>query len=81
MTLHEKLDWLIDQWCERRVIRPLRCLLRGYPGPPAHTDQFFELLDALKDIKGLCRNDLTPEELTHVISAINELEDALNNRR
>ena len=53
MTLTEKLDWLIDQWCERRELRPLQCLLRAYPGALLHTDQFGELLDALKDVKGL----------------------------
>jgi hypothetical protein len=80
MTLYEKLDWLIDQWCERRALRPLRFLLAVYPPAPVHTDQFFELLDKLKDVKGLCRNELAPEELGYVISAINELEDALKSR-
>ena len=75
MTLTEKLDWLIDQWCERRELRPMQFLFRAYPGALAHTDQFGELLDALKDVKGLCRDKLKPEELTVVISLINELED------
>lgn len=80
MTLTDKLDWLIDQWCERREIRPLQFLLRAYPGVLAHTDQFGELLDALRDVKGLCRENLNPEELTLVISLINELEDFIKLR-
>ena len=80
MTLTDKLDWLIDQWCERREIRPLQFLLRAYPGVLAHTDQFGELLDALRDVKGLCRDKLKPEELTLVISLINELEDFIKLR-
>jgi len=77
-TLYQNLDWLIDQWCQRRVLRPLRILLPGYPGIPIHTDQFYELLERLRDVKGLCRDQLTTDELQYVISAINELEDTLN---
>jgi hypothetical protein len=80
MTLTEKLDWLIDQWCERRELRPMQYLFRAYPGVLCHTDQFGQLLDALKDVKGLCRDKLKPEELTMVISLINELEDYIKAR-
>ena len=80
MTLNEKLDWLIDQWCERRALRPLRFLLFANHNALVHTDQFGALLDSLRDVKGLCRDDITAEELTLVISAINELEDFMNAR-
>jgi hypothetical protein len=80
MTLTEKLDWLIDQWCERRELRPLQFLLGAYPAPLVHTDQFGQVLDALKDVKGLCRDKLEQEELTLVISLINELEDFIKSR-
>jgi len=80
LTLNQKLDWLIDQWCERRAVHPLRFLLAAYPGMLAHTDQFGFLLERLRDVKGLCKNELTPQELTHVISAINELEDFMKTR-
>ena len=80
MTLTEKLDWLIDQWCERKELRPLQFLFRAYPGALAHTDQFGEVLDALKDVKGLCRDKLKQEELAIVISLINELEDFVRQR-
>jgi hypothetical protein len=76
----QKLDWLIDQWCERRAIRPLQFLLRAYPGVLAHTDQFGDLLEALRDVKGLCRDELSQEELGHVISSINELEGYMKHR-
>lgn len=80
MTLTEKLDWLIDRWCERRELRPLQFLLRSYPGVLAHTDQFGDVLDSLKDVKGLCREKLNSEELTVVISLIAELEDFIKQR-
>ena len=58
----------------------MQFLFRAYPGTLAHTDQFGELLDALKDVKGLCRDKLKPEELTVVISLVNELEDFVRQR-
>jgi hypothetical protein len=70
------LDHLINGWCERRALRPLRYLLDAYPGVLAHTDQQFELVEALKKVKALCRDDLTPEELQLVTRA----HDFLNER-
>jgi hypothetical protein len=75
------LDSLIDRWCERRAIGPLQHLLRAYPGPIVHTDQFHELLDALKDVKGLNRETLQADELADVIACLNLLENALQRRR
>ena len=77
MDLFKTLDTLIDGWCERRALRPLHFLLRAYPAGVAHTDQKFELLDALKDVKGLSREDLTPEELRLVTQAHDFLEARL----
>jgi hypothetical protein len=80
LTLCQKLDCLVDQWCERRALKPLRFLLAAYPAVLVHTDQFGDLLEKLRDVKGLCRSELTAEELAHVISAINELEDIMKKR-
>jgi tRNA C32,U32 (ribose-2'-O)-methylase TrmJ len=78
MNFTQTLDTLIDGWCERRAIRPLQQLLRAYPSPLAHTDQKHELLEALRDVKGLCRADLTEDELRMLIEIINTLEDSLH---
>ena len=80
MDIRRTLDTLIDRWCERRALRPLQLLLRSYPGPLAHTDQMFELLDALKDVKGLCRAELPEDELRMLIEAHNALEDSLRGK-
>ena len=77
MDIPTTLNTLIDRWCERRAIRPLQLLLRAYPGPLTHADEMFELLKALKDVKGLCRAELPEEELRMVIEAHNVVEDAL----
>ena len=76
--LFKALDALIAGWCERRALKPLHYILRAYPAVIAHTDQKFELLDALKDVKGLCRDNLTPEERQLVTKAHDLLEERLN---
>jgi hypothetical protein len=74
------LGGLIDAWCERRALKPLRFLLPAYFSPLAHTDQLFELLEAIKDVKGLCRAELTQDELARTIEVHNIVEDALKSR-
>jgi hypothetical protein len=80
MDICHTLDTLIDRWCERRALRPLQLLFRAYPGPLLHTDQKFELLDAMKDVKGLCRAELPEDELRMLIEAVQSLEDSLHGR-
>ena len=80
MDIRRTLDTLIEKWCERRALRPRQLLLRAYPGPLAHTDRMFELLDALKDVKGLCRADLPEDELRMLIEVHNALEDSLQGK-
>jgi hypothetical protein len=77
MEIRKTLDMLIDRWCERRAFRPLQLLFRAYPGPLAHTDQMFDLLEAIKDVNGLCRAELPEDELRMLIEVHNALEDAL----
>jgi hypothetical protein len=71
------LDGLINSWCERRAIRPLRYLLGAYPEVLAHTDLQFELLEALKKVKALCHDDLTQEERRLVTQAHDFFEERL----
>ena len=79
-NLFKTLEGLINRWCERRALRPLRYLLRAYPEVLAHTDQQFQLLEALKSLNRLCRDHLTPEELRLVTQAHSFLEERLRKR-
>jgi hypothetical protein len=79
-NLFETLDGLINGWCERRALRPLAYLLPAYPGVFAHTDQQFQLLEALKNLKILFRDHLTPEELRLTTQAYNFLDQRLRTR-
>ena len=76
-NLLKTLDGLINGWCERRTLRPLGYLLPAYSGVLTRTHQQFQLLEALKHLKRLCRDYLTPEELRLVMQAHNFLEERL----
>jgi hypothetical protein len=71
------LDHLINGWCERRALRPLRYLLDAYPGVLAHTEQQFELVESVEKSEALCRDDLTQEELRLVTRAHDFLDERL----
>jgi len=77
LNLFKTLDGLISGWCERRALRPLAYLLPAYPEVLAHTDQQFQLLEALKNLKRLCLDQLTSEELRLVTQAHDFLDERL----
>ena len=52
----------------------------AYPEVLAHTDLQFELLEALKKVKALCRDDLTQEERRLVTQAHDFFEERLRIR-
>jgi hypothetical protein len=75
-----EIDKLIDGWCGRRSLKPLRFILKSYPLSSGLTDEYGALLESLKDIKGLCGNDLTSEEKATLVNIINMVEDTVYNR-
>ena len=75
-----KIDRLIDHWCDRRALKPLRFILGRYPIYNGLTDDWTALLDSLKDIKGLCRGDLAGDEKKTLIELINIIEDMLSGK-
>jgi len=78
--LFKTLDRLINAWCERRALRPLAFLLDAYPGVDARPVQEFELLEALKNLKRLCRDHLTSEELRLITQAHDFVGERLRTR-
>ena len=73
------IDGLIDQWCERRALRPLRTLLPAYP-PNGLTDGWHELYDALRDVRSACRDELTEAEMQKINRAVVTAQKMLDNR-
>jgi hypothetical protein len=78
--IFSKIDKLIDGWCERRALKPLRFSLRSYPLCSGLTDEWGALLDSLKDIKGLCESELPTEEKMVLVELMNAVEDIVYRR-
>lgn len=73
--LLSSVDRLIDGWCERRALKPLRYILRSWPLCSGLTDEWGALLESLKDINGLCGNELTSEEKKLLLEVMNAVHD------
>lgn len=69
-----KINRLIDIWCDRRCLQPLTYLLGSYPFYREIDEDWNILLEALEEIRGFCANELTPgersliDELIEVVS-------------
>ena len=77
---NETVARLIDQWCARRALGPLRYALQGWPPHNALTDGVADLLDALEKTRAFAREALTAEEGSALDGAISQLQGALRNR-
>ena len=68
---------LIDQWCERRALKALRCVLVAGPHTGL-TDSVGNLAIALKDARALARDELDNTELDRLSRAIALLDQMVN---
>jgi hypothetical protein len=66
-NVHVLLAQLIDGWCGRRALRPLRVILQCYPLVSGLTDEWASLATGLKTIRVQFATDLVAEELDQVI--------------
>ena len=60
-----RVSTLIDHWCERRALGPLREILQAWPQHMGLTDEWGELYGRLHRIAGL-GHDLPPAERDEV---------------
>lgn len=67
----------VEAWCDRRALRALRCILRGYPLANRLTDSWADLMTALKDVRAFARQEITPEEAKSVDECIRVIERAV----
>jgi hypothetical protein len=61
------VDLLVDRWCERRALSPLRYILDAWPNYGL-TDGYGALRDALAKVRSVSRDELeaTESELAHL---------------
>jgi hypothetical protein len=75
--LFASLRHLVESWCDRRCLRALRAVLRGYPLVSPLTDGWGELLLALQDVRAFTRDELTEDERQSVDDCIRTVERTL----
>ena len=74
------LDTLIDRWCQRRALAPLRILLPVWPMPMGLTDDWYELRDALRHTRAMASQHLLADELKLLNDAIAHVDVAMSRR-
>lgn len=68
---------LIDAWCDRRAYKPLSILLPAWLAINGLTDGWKILRSALRHTRAMCHDDLPPDELDTINSAIAEIDTGL----
>ena len=69
---------LVEAWCDRRRLRALGTVLRGYPLTSPLADGWGELLLALKDVRAFACAELTGDERSSVDECIRVIERAVH---
>jgi hypothetical protein len=64
------LKGLVDGWCERRALGPLRIILQVYPLVNPLTDGWQDLYDGLRDARSSFRDELPEDEQERLHRAI-----------
>jgi hypothetical protein len=71
------IERLIDGWCEKRKLQPLRLILPVYPLSGGLTEDWGDLHAALRQVRISCRDELDETEMDAVIELIHEVERVL----
>ena len=79
LRIDERLEALVNGWCDRRALSPLRSILAGYPRVSGLTDEWFELYAALRNVRGLGESHLTESERHEVDRLIQDVGRVLRN--
>jgi hypothetical protein len=76
--LFAMLARLVDGWCDRRALVPLGIILRAYPMPSVLSDSWYELRNALRDLRCLRQPVVTEQEGNDIEEALRAVEKALD---
>jgi hypothetical protein len=68
---------LINNWCDRRCLKALRAILRGYPMTSPLSDGWGELLLALLDVRAFAGGELIQPERKMVDDCIRTIEQRM----
>ena len=70
----QEISKLIDGWCERRALRPLRIILPGWPPPNGFADEWQRVWAAMRHLRAMCHEDIAQhgeeESVNHIIAEL-----------
>jgi len=69
---------LIDAWCQRRGLDPLRYVLAAWPPAGNLVSEWWQVRDAFKHVHMNLADTLTADELVHVRAVVRYLDNAFN---
>jgi hypothetical protein len=78
--IFKDVEGLTNAWCDRRCLNALRFILQGWPLSSGLTDDWAQLLDALKSVRASAKHELTPQELEVVGQLIPSIEKIVYRR-
>lgn len=79
MDVNEDIGRLVNAWCERRALNQLRIVLQHWPPPNGFTDEWHQILEDLRHVRAMCRDDLQQHgELDAVGGLIGQISSVLN---
>jgi hypothetical protein len=79
MDVHATIGKLVDGWCERRALSPLRIVLPSWPPLSGLTDEVHHLWAAMRHVRAVCRYELVLHgELDDVNAVVAEMSRLLH---
>jgi len=75
---YKKQEFLIDKWCSRTLLEPLRHLLNGQAALNGLTDGWSEMLYELKTIRAQNKDLLSNDEFEVLVNLIHAAEAAID---
>jgi hypothetical protein len=70
--IDEQINELVDRWCDRRDLWALRRILSGWPRVSGLTDEWAQLMEALRSLQEDRR--LPPDELATIERVLVDVE-------
>jgi hypothetical protein len=65
-----EISRLIDGWCERRALRPLRIILPHWPPMNGFTDELQRIWAAMRHLRAMCCDDLANHDEIEAVSRV-----------
>jgi hypothetical protein len=76
--LFNTIQTLVEDWCDRRCLKALGWILRGYPLTSPLGDGWGDLLVALQNVRAFAQTELTDADRAVVDECISAVDSAVH---